>query len=82
MVLGPVPRGRGKGEVVRVRGVELVASAGGLEYAAFAVNIVLLMGRGLSTARAAGRGWGSALVIAAGDALVGVLVVVANAVVK
>jgi hypothetical protein len=56
--------------------------SGGVKSVAFAVNIVLLMGWGLLSARSAGRRWGSSLVIGAGDALVGVFVVVANAFVK
>ncbi|TKA09898.1 hypothetical protein [Actinacidiphila oryziradicis] len=56
--------------------------SGGIKSVAFAVNIVQLMGWGLFTALSAGRRWGSALVIGAGDALVGVFVVVANAFVK
>jgi len=56
--------------------------SGGVESVAFAVNIVPLMGWGLFSARQAGRRWGSALAIGAGDALVGVFVVVANAILK
>ncbi|MFF1765266.1 hypothetical protein [Streptomyces sp. NPDC058249] len=53
-----------------------------IEYAAFAYNIVFLFGWGLSAARAARRTWGVALVTGCVDALLGVIVVVANAVIK
>jgi hypothetical protein len=56
--------------------------SGGIEFVAFTVNIALLLAWGLLTARAAGRRWRSAVVVGAGDALVGVFVVVANAIVK
>ncbi|WP_181139105.1 hypothetical protein [Streptomyces sp. Ru72] len=49
---------------------------------AVAVHVVLLVARGLLAARAAGRTWGSALVIGTVDALLGLAVVVANAVIK
>ncbi|MFI7413662.1 hypothetical protein ACIBU0_33900 [Streptomyces sp. NPDC049627] len=54
----------------------------GIEYVAFAVNVVLLFAWGLLAARAAGRTWGSALRIGTVDALLGLAVVVANAVIK
>ncbi|CAL9425872.1 hypothetical protein [Streptomyces sp. enrichment culture] len=54
----------------------------GIEYVAFAVNVVLLFSWGLLAARAGGRTWGSAVQVGAGDALLGLVVVVANAVIK
>lgn len=54
----------------------------GIEYVAFAVHVVLLFARGLFTARAAARTSGSALKIGMVDALLGLAVVVANAVIK
>ncbi|MEV5873646.1 hypothetical protein AB0L75_05310 [Streptomyces sp. NPDC052101] len=54
----------------------------GIEYVAFAVNVVLLIAWGLLAARAAGRTWNSALKIGTVDALLGLAVVVANAVIK
>jgi len=54
----------------------------GTEYVAFAVNVVLLFAWGLLAARAAGRTWGSALKIGMVDALLGLAVVVANALIK
>jgi hypothetical protein len=54
----------------------------GIEYVAFTVNVVLLFVWGLLAARAAGRTWGSALKIGMGDALLGLAVVVANALIK
>lgn len=54
----------------------------GIEYVAFGFNIVLLFGWGLTATRAAGRSWGSALAIGGADALLGVIVVVANALIK
>ncbi|MBO1332994.1 hypothetical protein [Streptomyces sp. VRA16 Mangrove soil] len=54
----------------------------GIEYVAFTFNVVLLFAWGLLAARAGGRTWLSAGRIGAGDALLGVLVVVANAVIK
>ncbi|MFC8343311.1 hypothetical protein [Streptomyces sp. NPDC057280] len=56
--------------------------AKGVEYPAFALNISLLFGLGLVTARWAHRPWAAALLIGAVDALLGVGVVVANAVIK
>ncbi|KOX00735.1 hypothetical protein ADK65_14015 [Streptomyces sp. NRRL B-1140] len=54
----------------------------GIEYVAFAVNVALLFAWGLFAARAAGRTWGSALKIGTVDALLGLAVVVANALIK
>ncbi|KDN75529.1 hypothetical protein ABZ568_04655 [Streptomyces olindensis] len=54
----------------------------GIEYVAFAVNVVLLFVWGLLAARAAGRTWSSALMIGTVDSLLGLTVVVANAVIK
>jgi hypothetical protein len=53
-----------------------------IEYAAFAFNIVFLFGWGLSAARAARRSWFTALTTGCVDALLGVIVVVANALIK
>ncbi|MER5182708.1 hypothetical protein ABT009_30890 [Streptomyces sp. NPDC002896] len=50
-----------------------------IEYIAFGFNILLLFTWGLFTMRAAGRTWRSSLVIACVDALLGVIVVIANA---
>jgi hypothetical protein len=54
----------------------------GIEYVAFAVNVVLLFAWGLLAARAASRTWGSALKIGTVDALLGLAVVGANALIK
>ncbi|MFD9394482.1 hypothetical protein ACFWBB_28240 [Streptomyces sp. NPDC060000] len=54
----------------------------GVEYAAFALNITLLFALGLVTARWSHRPWEAAVLIGAVDALLGVIVVVANAVIK
>ena len=54
----------------------------GVEYVVFAVNVVLLFAWGLLAARAAGRTWASALRIGMVDALLGLVVVVANAIIK
>lgn len=56
--------------------------ANGVEYPAFALNIALLFALGLVTARWSRRPWPVALLIGAVDALLGVIVVVANAVIK
>ncbi|GHD87844.1 hypothetical protein [Streptomyces naganishii] len=56
--------------------------ADSVEPPAFVFNIALLFGLGLYTARAAGRRWAAALATGLGDALLGMLVVVANAVIK
>jgi hypothetical protein len=57
-------------------------SANGVEYAAFVLNITLLFGLGLVTARWSGRGWAATVAIGAVDALLGAVVVVANALIK
>jgi len=69
--------------------VLLLAGAGwgwwapkGVEYAAFTLNIALLFTLGLVTARWSHRSWPVAAVIGLGDALLGVVVVVANAIIK
>lgn len=54
----------------------------GVEYPAFALNIVMLFALGLVTARWSHRPWRVAVLIGAVDALLGVIVVVANAVIK
>ncbi|MFF1546825.1 hypothetical protein [Streptomyces sp. NPDC058291] len=56
--------------------------ADGVEYPAFALNIALLFALGLITARSSHRSWTAAGLIGAVDALLGVVVVVANAVIK
>ena len=56
--------------------------ANGVEYAAFALNITLLFTLGLVTARWSHRRWLTAVTIGAVDAMLGVVVVVANAVIK
>ncbi|MER5429936.1 hypothetical protein [Streptomyces sp. NPDC002588] len=56
--------------------------ANGVEYPAFALNIALLFGLGLLTARRSHRSWPVALGTGVVDALLGVVVVVANAVIK
>ncbi|MGW2815585.1 hypothetical protein [Streptomyces sp. NPDC001415] len=53
-----------------------------IEYVVFALNIVLLFGWGLLAARTAGRAWGSAVKLGVADGLLGVIVVVANALIK
>jgi hypothetical protein len=53
-----------------------------VEYPAFALNIALLFGLGLASARRARRSWGGAVLTGAGDALLGLVVVVANALIK
>ncbi|MFF4185199.1 hypothetical protein ACFYZ9_18550 [Streptomyces sp. NPDC001691] len=53
-----------------------------IEYVVFALNIVLLFGWGLLAARAAGRTWRSGVKLGVADGLLGVIVVVANAVIK
>ncbi|MEU3370582.1 hypothetical protein ACFYM2_11935 [Streptomyces sp. NPDC006711] len=53
-----------------------------IEYVVFGVNIALLFGWGLIAARAAGRTWGAAMRLGVGDGLLGVIVVVANAIIK
>ncbi|MEU2791624.1 hypothetical protein [Streptomyces sp. NPDC007100] len=54
----------------------------GIEYVAFAINTVLLFGWGLFASRVVGRTWRSALTVGAGDAGLGMAVVVANALIK
>ncbi|MES4890737.1 hypothetical protein [Streptomyces sp. NPDC096012] len=56
--------------------------ANGVEYAAFALNILILFVLGLITARWSARRWPAALLVGLGDALLGVIVVVANALIK
>ncbi|MEU6598095.1 hypothetical protein [Streptomyces flaveolus] len=56
--------------------------AKGVEYAAFVLNIVILFGIGLVTARWSARRWPTAVLMGLGDACLGVVVVVANAVIK
>ncbi len=56
--------------------------ANGVEYAAFVLNIALLFCLGLVTARWSARSWVAAVVIGAVDATLGVVVVVANALIK
>ncbi|OIJ67765.1 hypothetical protein [Streptomyces mangrovisoli] len=53
-----------------------------VEYPAFALNIVILFLLGLVTARSGARKWPAAVAIGVGDALLGVVVVVANALIK
>lgn len=54
----------------------------GVEYPAFALNIVLLFTLGLTTARRSRRSWPAGVRIGLMDALLGVVVVVANAIIK
>ncbi|MEU6557567.1 hypothetical protein ABZ915_46265 [Streptomyces sp. NPDC046915] len=53
-----------------------------VEYTAFTFNTVLLFSLGLASARSAGRRWFFAAATGVGDALIGVFVVVANAIIK
>ena len=69
--------------------VALLAGAGwgwwpanGVEYAAFTLNITLLFTLGLVTARWSHRSWLTAVTIGMVDAMLGAVVVVANAVIK
>jgi hypothetical protein len=69
--------------------VALLAGAGwgwwpanGVEYLAFVLNITLLFALGLVTARWSHRPWTVAIGIGVVDAMLGVVVVVANAVIK
>ncbi|MFK4144890.1 hypothetical protein [Streptomyces sp. NPDC004065] len=55
---------------------------GGVEFAVFAFNIVLLFTLGVVTARWAGRGWAVSAATGVGDAMLGVLVVLANSVIE
>ncbi|MFF7970328.1 hypothetical protein [Streptomyces sp. NPDC007905] len=50
-----------------------------IEFAVFSFNIALLFALGLVTARWAGRAWAVAVATGVGDALLGAVVVVANA---
>ncbi|MEU1180274.1 hypothetical protein ABZ464_21950 [Streptomyces sp. NPDC005820] len=56
--------------------------ANGVEYPAFSLNIALLFALGLIAARRAHRSWAAAALIGLLDALLGMVVVVANAVIK
>ncbi|MER6982583.1 hypothetical protein [Streptomyces carpinensis] len=56
--------------------------ADSVEYPAFAFNVALLFALGLLSARWAGRRWAVALVTGVVDALFGLIVVVANAIIK
>ncbi|MEU0026628.1 hypothetical protein [Streptomyces sp. NPDC006335] len=69
--------------------VALLAGAGwgwwpanGVEYPAFVLNITLLFTLGLVTARWSRRPWLTAVAVGVVDAMLGVVVVVANAVIK
>ncbi|MFF1304665.1 hypothetical protein ACFVYN_17665, partial [Streptomyces sp. NPDC058307] len=69
--------------------VALLAGAGwgwwpanGVEYPAFLLNIALLFTLGLVTARWSHRPWAVAIGIGVVDAMLGAVVVVANAVIK
>ena len=53
-----------------------------VEYWAFSFNLALLFVLGLVSARWAGRRWGVSVATGLGDALLGVIVVVANAIIK
>lgn len=57
-------------------------AANGVEYPAFALNITILFILGLVTARWSHRSWLAAITIGVVDAMLGVVVVVANAVIK
>ncbi|PTH85517.1 hypothetical protein C9J60_25050 [Streptomyces sp. A244] len=54
----------------------------GIEYVAFAINTVLLLGWGLLAARAAGRTWGRAVRIGCIDALLGMAVALVSTLLK
>ncbi len=67
----------------------LLAAAGwgwwppnGVEYPVFALNIAILFVLGLVTARSTARSWPHAVLVGLVDAVLGVVVVVANAVIK
>lgn len=69
--------------------VALLAAAGwgwlppnGVEYPAFGLNMLILFLLGLVTARGAARNWPAAVLIGVVDALLGLVVVVANALIK
>ncbi|MGW0993187.1 hypothetical protein [Streptomyces sp. NPDC002520] len=53
-----------------------------VQYPVFGVNIAILFALGLVTARWSARSWPGALLVGAVDALLGVVVVVANALIK
>lgn len=53
-----------------------------VEYTAFSFNVALLFSLGLASARSAGRTWAVALATGVGDALIGLVVVAANAIIK
>ncbi|MFI5684050.1 hypothetical protein [Streptomyces sp. NPDC051636] len=55
---------------------------GSVEYSAFSFNVALLFVLGLLSAKWAGRGGAVAVATGVGDALIGVIVVVANAIIK
>jgi hypothetical protein len=54
----------------------------GIEYVALGFNVALLFGWGLTAARVSGRTWARSLFLGLGDALLGLIVVVANALIK
>jgi hypothetical protein len=54
----------------------------GIEYVAFGINTVLLLGWGLLAARAAGRTWGRAVRIGCVDALLGMAVALVSTLLK
>ncbi|NEA99345.1 hypothetical protein [Streptomyces sp. SID13726] len=56
--------------------------ANGVEYSAFVLNIILLFALGVVTARWSHRSWAWAMGIGLVDAMLGAVVVVANAVIK
>ncbi|MEU7423177.1 hypothetical protein ACGFX8_04930 [Streptomyces sp. NPDC048362] len=56
--------------------------AKGVEFVALVLNIVILFVLGLITARWSARRWPGAVLVGLGDALLGVIVVVANALIK
>ncbi|MET9346532.1 hypothetical protein [Streptomyces termitum] len=53
-----------------------------LEYVILGTNILLLFGWGAAAGRAGGRDWPGAALVGTGDALLGVAVIVANALIK
>ncbi|MEV5879874.1 hypothetical protein AB0L75_37815 [Streptomyces sp. NPDC052101] len=57
-------------------------AAKGVEYAAFVLNILILFVLGVITARWSARSWPTAVLMGVGDALLGLFVVVANALIK
>lgn len=54
----------------------------GIEYVAFGINTVLLLGWGVLASRAAGRAWGRAVRIGCADALLGVAVALVSTLLK